>query len=357
MRNFEYSEAGRVVEKCFATVRQQSRSQQSQNGPSHSRVAGFTLIELLVVIAIIAVLIALLLPAVQQAREAARRSQCKNNLKQMGLALHNYHDTHQIFSPGVINPGCTKCDDASLLPSTLKDNVRNVTLHLLLLPYLDQAPLYNSLNFSQPMSLGAASVMTAVNATAAADNMAAIKRKHLSVFACPSETGDVPGTRTTTTEYYSIDYYRTSYSMVSSGWDDSSYNAHYFWGSSTNTSAANAILRPAFGYNGAARMRDLTDGASNTVVICESRMEKDNVLYGPFWGTWTHTFPLRLVTGINRVVAASGKPNAWQAGSHHTGGCHMLLGDGSVRFVSENTFVTTLRNLASIADGKVLGDF
>src|SRR3569832_1085053 len=103
---------------------------------SRRRRPGFTLIELLVVIAIIAVLIALLLPAVQQAREAARRSQCKNNLKQFGLALHNYHDNYKMFCPAYMNPGSSACPGGV-------GNTRNATGYLYLLPYLDQAPLYN----------------------------------------------------------------------------------------------------------------------------------------------------------------------------------------------------------------------
>src|ERR1700709_2477916 len=94
---------------------------------TRNRRTGFTLIELLVVIAIIAVLIALLLPAVQQAREAARRSQCKNNLKQLGLAMHNYHDTYKVF------------------PTASGGN--GFSPHARILPYVDQAPLYGTLNF------------------------------------------------------------------------------------------------------------------------------------------------------------------------------------------------------------------
>ena len=100
------------------------------------RRTAFTLIELLVVIAIIAILIALLLPAVQQAREAARRTQCKNNLKQIGLAMHNYHDTFSVFPPGIVNiRGC--------VPTNATHLWGGMTF---LLPQMEQAPLYNSLN-------------------------------------------------------------------------------------------------------------------------------------------------------------------------------------------------------------------
>ncbi|MGV2334987.1 MAG UNVERIFIED_CONTAM: DUF1559 domain-containing protein [Planctomycetaceae bacterium] len=105
---------------------------------------GFTLIELLVVIAIIAILVALLLPAVQQAREAARRTQCKNNLKQLGLALHNYHDTHGRFPP-------TQIMTAYLGPNNTSPQPRNHTWVSLVLPFLEQANLYQSINFNLPM--------------------------------------------------------------------------------------------------------------------------------------------------------------------------------------------------------------
>src|SRR5262245_42410440 len=106
------------------------------------RASAFTLIELLVVIAIIAVLVALLLPAVQQAREAARRSQCKNNLKQFGLALHNYHEAFSTFPMAETNPSngpaCNGGPGAGWC---------GFSVHVMLLPYLDQGPLYNQINF------------------------------------------------------------------------------------------------------------------------------------------------------------------------------------------------------------------
>src|SRR6187455_1555610 len=109
---------------------------------SRNKRVAFTLIELLVVIAIIAILIALLLPAVQQAREAARRTQCKNNLKQIGLALHNYHDVFLLFPPGSVNP------QAGVKLGYANGDLCGHNLFAGILPYMDQAPLYNQLNWN-----------------------------------------------------------------------------------------------------------------------------------------------------------------------------------------------------------------
>src|SRR5262245_16035146 len=126
---------------------------------------GFTLIELLVVIAIIAVLIALLLPAVQQAREAARRSQCKNNLKQIGLGLHNYHDTFGVFAPGFIS---------STSNSTTGIGTGWAS-SAFILPYIDQAPLYNQLNTLTPINPSDATQLGLI-------------RTVIGVYQCPSDT-------------------------------------------------------------------------------------------------------------------------------------------------------------------------
>ena len=134
----------------------------------HQRRRGFTLIELLVVIAIIAILIALLLPAVQQAREAARRSQCKNNLKQIGLAIHNYHDVSRSFP------------FSWMLGNDFNASVWGV----MILPYLDQAPLYNRWDSSVPAWDTAATVF-GFPASPVQGNLAVI-RTPLAVYKCPS---------------------------------------------------------------------------------------------------------------------------------------------------------------------------
>ena len=315
---------------------------------------GFTLVELLVVIAIIGVLIALLLPAVQQAREAARRMQCTNQMKQLGLALHNYHDVHLVLPPATINPGCYNCN-TSAFPADFPDNVRNITGHLLILPFLEQGALHDQLDFRFPMSLAADSSMTAPNATDAANNMAALKGTRIDLFACPSDPFDRQGTvASTSSVYYNIDYYRTSYSFITSEWSDHGNNANLLWNSSTNTTT----LRSAFGINGAAKFRDVTDGLTNTVFMGESQMEKSDTNWGPFWGTWNNTFWLRMSEGINVPDnPPDPRPYARAPGSHHPGGCNALFGDGSIRFLKETTPLATLRYLARIADGQVLGEY
>lgn len=305
--------------------------------PNRSSKRGFTLIELLVVIAIIAILIALLLPAVQQAREAARRSTCKNNLKQLGLALHNYHDTHRIFPPGDINAGGY---DAGWLPAG--EEMRNHTAYMFLLPFLDQAAIYNEINFSLPTgnsdgaSVGGGGYQTAT------------ERKVI-VFLCPSD-GYSAGPYTQSATAYAVrNAYRTSYSVIYPIYNmTTSYDAYN-----------NKDYKTAFGHNGAARLRDIQDGTSNTIVMMETPLEKQSALRGPFWSAYVATgtvIPSR--EKINAPYSATDDRVDWATpGSEHVGGCHVLLGDGSVRFVSENIDFTLQRYLSTIRGGEVIGDF
>src|SRR5687768_14879280 len=149
------------------------------------RRRGFTLIELLVVIAIIAALIALLLPAVQQAREAARRSQCKNNLKQIGLGLHNYHDTHRTFPPALISSG--RYANSTYAP------VLNTTGWVLILPYIDQAPMYNKYNFNVPSSISnPLGGRPLAGGASTSDANKPIYSTKLEVYNCPSDPNNSP---------------------------------------------------------------------------------------------------------------------------------------------------------------------
>lgn len=304
----------------------------------------FTLIELLVVIAIIAVLIALLLPAVQQAREAARRSQCKNNLKQMGLALHNYHDVHNTFPPGWV-------DLRTSSSSTYKNLWGWGTF---ILPYLDQAPLYQQVNFDQ----GWNNVMDTSSATA----MGHITTKVLSVYLCPADPSP-------------------KVSMVYSGGSPpaNGYNAKSNYvaciGGQGLTVTASQRLGVSSG-NSRTRMSDITDGVSNVIYIGEREgvsvnpsATASNPIQGALWvGTQNASGTVRVRTnhgrtpGIDDLSANSvgSAPNGINIGSLvasslHVGGAHVLLCDGSVHFVSQNIDVGTFSYLGNYSDGNVVG--
>ncbi|MAC55634.1 DUF1559 domain-containing protein [Gimesia maris] len=307
-----------------------------------SRKHGFTLIELLVVIAIIAILIALLLPAVQQAREAARRSTCKNNLKQMGLALHNYHDTHRVFPPATINAGLTGC--ASVQGSS---PILNHTCYQMILPYIDQANLYNQYNFSLPSGRGVHSGCTTAAPTT---DQTSIVTSPVPVFLCPSDPGN-PSQSVTSGTYHATPGWRTSYGV-----------ATYQYGASMGSWESNtSIEKGVLGRNGAARFRDITDGTSNTMIFVETPLNKTSTSYGPFWNAAAHTFfitPAKLNYTLNFNYDGNNKQYAWGAGSHHVGGGHILLADGAVRFLSENVDrVGVVAALISVRGGEILPEF
>lgn len=317
---------------------------------------GFTLIELLVVIAIIAILIALLLPAVQQAREAARRTQCKNNLKQMGLALHNYHDVYLTFPPGFVDQNM--------------QTASNWGWGTYVLPYIDQAPLFNQLDVGRNGGLG-----VVLGSAAAIDvTKRASMSQPLPAFKCPSDTAPDVNTR-----HEMLDSLDALHQLATSNY----VGVH---GTSQWTPSSSA-LEGTFGRNTRVRIRDMTDGTSNTIVIGERSWELDNpatgnkapcnaaVVYGlgsvpggagP--GIDVTTLMLGL-GGINSVVDdALGNPECRTGfSSRHAGGVQTLMGDGAVRFVSENiesdpdptdanrNFL--FENLLSKNDGNVVGEF
>jgi prepilin-type N-terminal cleavage/methylation domain-containing protein len=334
----------------------------------------FTLIELLVVIAIIAVLIALLLPAVQQAREAARRTQCRNNLKQIGLAIHNYFDTHKVLPPSRLSVGFVGWSYGNPTPKT-PVRYQNATGWLMLLPYLDQATLYNKYNFDSAASWSYVypGCYTSGDVLGNPNSNAPVTRTKLTALLCPSDPNDIfyPSMN----QYYSI-------SATIAGGARTNYDFNVWYGEYYYQGYAHSRLatteRPIFGSNSSTKFDDIKDGTSNTAMVTETIR---NVWNGvpPAWGHAGHVqvgiamdCPWSLginnwgggagdakwPSGSSGFVPEPGRLVNWASpGSVHVGGVHILLGDGAVKFVSENLDVNTMLALHRMRDNKQIGNF
>jgi prepilin-type N-terminal cleavage/methylation domain-containing protein len=338
----------------------------------------FTLIELLVVIAIIAVLIALLLPAVQQAREAARRTQCRNNLKQIGIALHNYHDRSGVFPPALIASG--RYNSQAFYNGPPAFPVLNTTGWVLLLPYLDQAALYDKYNFSMCSSASSPYSITPPPGWVCDSTInRPVYSTKLTAVLCPSDPDNglaVTSNPTTATDFYSRNNVRRSNYLFSTG-QYTDYDASY--------EGTTANRRGVFGNNGAAKVGDILDGSSNTIAVGEATQLRHNAAFGPYWGAGVHTcchgWTPDQVSTVAGLVAKCGVPlygkyygtinydgdnacngqlrqYAWQFGSYHTGGAHFVMGDGAVKFISENIdYYNVMVNLGRVRDGKTVTNF
>ena len=352
----------------------------------------FTLIELLVVIAIIAILIALLLPAVQQAREAARRTQCKNNFKQLGLAIHNYHD---VF--GSVPMGCT------IAGTTNGNQIRRFSGHLGMLPYIDQAPMYNATM---------AALEPAGGSSASWNNVPAVQTQTPHLL-CPSDgiASGNPEQRNAQTNYM--------FSRGDNAWD---YNQAWHGNGGRGIRGFFLGVRDDGQGGGPRKFRDVTDGLSNTIAMGERIKAKggaDTIKLGAATTTVAdggRNNPSACVasvdssgkytslgngngarlggvraydgappfTAVNTIIAPNGpsckngndnahdRDGVMTMSSHHTGGAQVLLGDGSVRFISDNIDTGNLTAqpvtggqspygifgaLGSVAGGEVLGEF
>ncbi|REJ88528.1 MAG: DUF1559 domain-containing protein [Planctomycetota bacterium] len=355
------------------------------------RRRGFTLIELLVVIAIIAILIALLLPAVQQAREAARRTQCKNNLKQIGVALHNYHDTHGIFPPGDIAAGSTSFVTYNGAANGAPDwPAQNIVCQTFLLPFMDQTALYNQFNLSCAMgNMGQGGLYAHAGVACGWPNVNTIPAREtiISSFLCPSDpTGPVPVPDYADTNHYSFggdvgpcNYYPTIGSLgYSTNADYGYYKRVYAY--PFRTLYDGTIVSPwgAFGHSGAARIREISDGTSNTLLFGEVRQDVGYVYRPGIWftyfkGSWAayrhHASSIMVHPGSttadanNQYYHINGKYSTYQshhggaASSAHEGGAHFVLADGSVHFLSENIEHLIYAKLHYIQDGQQVGEF
>jgi prepilin-type N-terminal cleavage/methylation domain-containing protein/prepilin-type processing-associated H-X9-DG protein len=380
-----------------------------QTRPSQRSAAGFTLIELLVVIAIIAVLIALLLPAVQSAREAARRAQCTNNLKQIGLAFLNYESANGTFSPTTILVPCpTGAPGGNSIAISCGGFQSSWSAFARSLPFMEQSPMYNAINFDNTYS-------DPGNTT--------VSFTPLAFLYCPSDPGShiddasLGGTGDATTSYGTCDGDWYVYSII--------------WGTTNSIGPQN---RSIFGPNYARRIAGVTDGLSNTLMAAEgyighaqmrSCMNSPAVPSDSITGTWSPTnIPLpgpNSLSALAQVIAACGTatgkvkaggpightrwanggvyysgfttavtPNGsvtavsravgfsnagqnvqmdWDsidendgsptymslcASSYHPSGVNALFGDGSVHFAKNSVSAVTWRALGTVAGGEVV---
>ncbi|MCA8988430.1 MAG: DUF1559 domain-containing protein [Planctomycetaceae bacterium] len=335
---------------------------------------GFTLIELLVVIAIIAILVALLLPAVQQAREAARRSSCKNNLKQIGLALHNYHDTFSVLPYSTSADGSIESNNTANTANSTHFTV-NHRGWLGLLPYLEQAALFDQFDGNYPtgayVRTGGTPPSPLVHpaSTIPTSGNAAVVSQLIPALLCPSDNGVNKYLGTSTAYEIYPGGAAAGHSGAKTNYD---FSVGRYSSSATAWNAWGLTTRRMFGVYSACKFRDLTDGTSNTVMVAETTLDVKNGV-GQTWGysKWVgNGVDLAAGNGINDFSVCcswSVPPNAnlsqtqlkdWGlVGSLHNGGAQVVLADGSVRFLSENLNAATRVNLAYIADGQILGEF
>ncbi|MBA2115741.1 DUF1559 family PulG-like putative transporter [Bremerella alba] len=304
---------------------------------SRTKAKGFTLVELLVVIAIIGVLVSLLLPAVQQAREAARRIQCTNHLKQLGLAMHNYHDTFQSFPVGQFNG--QQEEDTS-------QNPNRSTWFIALLPFVEQSAMYDTVK----PSMGTSSANTWD---------ANVRNTVVSGFVCPSD----PWGGKVGVDGFQGNYLANATHEVMGRWNSkeaSMMSGLFFAGSHIN-------------------LKDILDGTSNTLMFGEIRQSpQENCTIGNYWNGWAMESMFCTVFGVNSpafdfVPSGAMADNAWRLTqeipvspgamtayplrSAHPGGAMVTRADGSVSFLPETINTANLQNLSNRADGNVITSF
>lgn len=278
---------------------------------------GFTLIELLVVIAIIAVLVALLLPAVQQSREAARRAQCKNNLKQIGLALQNYHDSHRLLPPGWISSNYFGWS-------------------LALLPHLDQAALQKRFRPNLPLT----------DNTGSPSNLT-LAQTMLPVFRCPSDL--VPTNLTPL---------KPGLAGVLTNQATSSYPGNY--GKEIVIPGTWLTFTGILSQNSSISFKHISDGTSSTFAVGERAPMTDDLWDMNYWAgicentdLWDHFVVSSTLAPLN----APGLTDPARFSSYHRRGVHFLFCDGNVRFVSDNIYSPAYQALSTRAEREIIGEY
>ncbi len=312
---------------------------------------GFTLVELLVVITIIGILIALLLPAVQSAREAARRMQCTNKIKQLALALHNYHSTHGAFASGYLSEKTTTASDWCYNDSSCTNHLAPWTV--LVLPFLEEMALHDKFDFER--------TFTSTSHCPADGNYSSQNHKAweipLNKYQCPSDP------------HSKAHINNINYLGVQGGGTIETIVAPH-----CTTRSRVLFLNGLLFHNSCVKISHIYDGSSNVFLLGETKyiptyMHRPNRTTFGGWasgarldGSGTNPYALAaIVLQINSVPGSGGEPNTSVPdmyyemsklfGSFHPGGCNFAMGDGSVHFISENTDLIVLRQTAIRDDG------
>jgi len=348
-----------------------------------------------VVIAIIAILIGLLLPAVQKVREAAARTQCQNNLKQMGLALQNFagNNSRGQFPAAMINSGRTgsgtlnannsnykgpECDLQALYgkgDTTATYRVMNHTGFVTLLPFIEQDNLFKQFSYAY-VSNGSSPYGYTPGPEHPQNGNRTVAAAIIKTYLCPSDNAVTNPTDAT-------DAAGSFYERLSPGLARSNYlfNTGHYTDYDRDWATLSKFYRGTFGNNGAASLTTMDDGTSNTIAIGESRQEKTSSSYGPYWGAGTHTAvhgrimqpldqqipPQPIANNAKEICGISYPYNgfvnpgltdyrrdlqyAWQFGSRHSGGANFVFCDGSVKFPKANMDYLTLARLATPEQG------
>jgi prepilin-type N-terminal cleavage/methylation domain-containing protein len=336
-----------------------------------TRRLAFTLVELLVVIAIIGILVALLLPAVQAAREAGRRSQCSNNLKEIGIALHEFHDSHNKMPAAIIhsgrynNPSNTPYCGPEVCYKGQTYVIYNHSGFIALLPFLEQKGLFDQYRYDMVGSSSNPNSMTLGPDPAGTNpnhdqigNFPGVAGNVLKVMQCPSDRDTelvnyLPGSN----DYYeATNLARSNYLFNSGGSTD--YDG--------NWPTLGPYYRGAFGNNGAAKLADYIDGTSNTIAVGESKKNKVWNQFGAYWGAGTHT----AVHGYVPYWSSAFTPNykygicdgslnlycqyAWGYGSNHPNVTLFVYGDGAVKPVQDSITMAVFSAMATPGGGEVM---
>lgn len=305
------------------------------------KTRGFTLIELLVTICIIMILFAMLLPAVQQAREAARRSLCKNNLRQIGIALHTYHDQFRCLPSGWI-----AVDPATGQHSPLTGG-SGAGWGLMILPQLGQQSLQTKIDLHQPIS---------------SPRNAPFVAEPLPSFQCPSSYDNLGHSQTisvvsaTDSSVTLARVARSSYVGVFG--IERVQDCSLPPGQAPVSATGQCIGSGPFYHNSRIRFTDIEDGSSQTLLVGERSLNTGTSIDATWVGSVPHseTGPRHVVSsGENGVNNLNATVSAF--GSRHTGGGHFTLADGHVRFVSENININIFQGLCTIAGGEIIIDF